>query len=165
MPPATPRLAVIDEPFVHDNGVEEAADDEVVDDTDEPIFSAEVASHLTQLAAAQAALRTNGLLHGRVYNAMTGEPLAGATIVVTRGRDESQAVISDGGGWYQLELPGGTYTVAVYYVDHTTEYGDVYVPSGRSALLFPRLLLLAGDDTFGVSFSSGSTSENVYVID
>lgn len=77
-----------------------------------------------------------GEIGGVVTDAKTGEPIAGATVIVQR-RGESpppnSEIISDAQGrWRRRELEAGTYVVNIYYADFQVELVDVPVEHGKT---------------------------------
>lgn len=135
--------------------------------------------------------RTEGGLKGAVNDLKTGEYLVGVTIVASTAAGLSQTVISDERGTYELtNLMPGTYTVTMYYDRSTIEHADVIVASGRVTSLDAKIdsAPTIVDDRItidrdyvrhdpvrfqdhvdpcatGVTFSSGTTLENTYVIE
>ena len=87
------------------------------------------------LIAAPLAAQT-GTVSGRVTEAATGEPVAGA-LVRAAGRPGSAA--TDAAGAYQLQLPAGTYEITVQRVGYATARQSVSVPAGGAATLDVRL--------------------------
>ena len=108
-----------------------------------------------------------GSLEGTVTEAATGDPLPGATIVVSSPTTLTQTVITDEHGYYKvIDLPPATYLVTFFYSDRTVERAGIGVGT-----LDPARLDLAFDlspptrDEVGVSFSGNDTYENHYYLD
>ncbi len=79
-----------------------------------------------------------GGIEGVIKDGATGEPMIGATVVVSGGRlREKVAAITDENGAYAFgELPPGTYEVTVYSSETTTERHDVRVGIGRTTPVY-----------------------------
>lgn len=76
---------------------------------------------------AAAVIRGNGTVAGVVLDAMTGRPLAGATIVFSR---SSVSATTDDHGRYARSLPEGPYTVEVTKPGFTMAWRQLIVPAG-----------------------------------
>jgi Carboxypeptidase regulatory-like domain len=138
-------------------------------------------------AALEMNIGARGALFGIARDAKTGEVLAGVTVVATA-RGSSQTAITDEIGYYQItDLDPDTYTVTFYYADATIEHGDVAVAARKSTPVYTKFDTSMSDhahqgitidtnytrnipvtrhfeDLEGVSFSSGSTIENEYIV-
>lgn len=80
---------------------------------------------------------TTGAVKGVITDQATGEPVAGATVVVTSpALQGSQAEITSADGSYFISnLPPGTYQLTVYYSDSETRRGNVLVQLGKVAAI------------------------------
>jgi hypothetical protein len=73
-----------------------------------------LAAVLLLLAGTASAQSTTGQVTGRVLDAETGRPIAGATVTASSPSWIDQSVTTDSNGWYVIGLlPPATYTVAV----------------------------------------------------
>ena len=162
--PASLRASLPVPPRLESLGLAPIAEDERADDSDAaPVLDVDDAvAHLAEVRALEANLRLDGLLHGRVSDASTAEPIAGATVIAMRDDREVTAVITDSDGWYRFVLPAGDYAITIYFVDHVSMFRDVRVPTGRSATLFARLAV-ALDRV--VTFSGVTANENTYILE
>lgn len=159
---------------------EDAADAVAVEDTEAVRLLADESRRLARLEASLGPY--DGALRGQVREMSTGEALPGVTVVVELASG-SQAAISDDEGWYELgALPPGTYTVTFYYADTRVEYEQITVRARHVTPLYAQIMQvhinvigvdrhfedfedLADSDDEGVSFSSGTTIENEYVVE
>lgn len=80
---------------------------------------------------------TGGAVTGAVVDKATGEPVVGATVVLTAaGRSGTSAAVTDEHGRYVIgNVPPGVYDVTVYYADSQVRSGSVSVQSGKSAAI------------------------------
>jgi RHS repeat-associated protein len=69
----------------------------------------------------------HGYITGEVYDATTGRPLQGASVL---GAPTSSSVITDLRGRYAMALPEGAHTIEVTAPGHTTVWRQVVVPAG-----------------------------------
>ena len=77
---------------------------------------------------------TGGVIAGAVTDTRTHQPLAGVTVVATSPAIKGiQPAITDELGRYRLEVPAGTYLVAMYYADITLEHANVVVKDHKLA--------------------------------
>ena len=79
----------------------------------------------------------SGTIMGKLHDSATGEPAAGATVVVTSpSLQGEQVAITDEQGVYTIgNLPAGDYLVTFYYDDATSERSGVKVESGRVSVV------------------------------
>ncbi len=71
---------------------------------------------------------TTGAIEGLVTDAVTGEALIGASVIVRGKRGAGDGAITDEDGFYKVTgLAPGTYTVEFYYADIKLERGEVAV--------------------------------------
>lgn len=68
-------------------------------------------------------------ISGSVIDATTGETLIGATIYVKE--KPSEGTITNGYGFYSLELPNGTYTLMVGYIGYSNLEKHIKVPNNQ----------------------------------
>jgi hypothetical protein len=153
--PRLPMLAAVHAPApAHDTQLEaiEPETDGLTDDQHWEGVTAELEDRL---------LAGRGAIHGRVTD-RTGAPVLGATVIVTSpALDRPEAAITDEHGYFALrDLPPGSYTPMIYYLDHAMEFLRVEVPAGRAAALFPELAVTVEPDV-----ASDTTSDEDYIQD
>ena len=80
---------------------------------------------------------TGGAVTGMVVDKATGQPVVGATVVLSAaGRSGTQAAVTDDSGRYVIgNLSPGVYAATVYYADGQTQAGSVSVTNGKSAAI------------------------------
>jgi len=69
-------------------------------------------------------------LSGTIKDALTGETLLGATIII---KDKSKGVVTNEYGFYSITLPGDSYTIQVSYIGYNTK--DIEVVLDRNTKL------------------------------
>ena len=96
------------------------------------------------LASAESAKAQGGALRGRVIDAATGEPVAGAVVRTT---DRGEAISSSEGFWRLGAFPAGERVLVIEHIGYATERVRVVVGDGADAAhvirLTPRALALA----------------------
>lgn len=81
----------------------------------------------------------SGIISGEVVDAYDGFSLPGASLYI---EDSKRYTISDQNGNYQfLDVPEGTYKVYVKYIGYNTEFGEVTVEEGKTAILDFQLIV------------------------
>ncbi|MEM9493472.1 MAG: carboxypeptidase regulatory-like domain-containing protein, partial [Myxococcota bacterium] len=87
------------------------------------------------MMASTATAQTTGKVRGVVTEADTGNPVVGATIVISGpALQGTQAEITDGAGTYNIaNIPPGVYLVTVYYAEAQFERPNVVVRLGKTA--------------------------------
>ncbi len=76
---------------------------------------------------------------GQVRVADSGEPLAGVTVVATRGSGH-RAAVTDERGWYEIAgLGGGEYSVTFYYGKTTVKRTGIRLRDGRTQPVFVKI--------------------------
>ncbi|MFW5656987.1 MAG: TonB-dependent receptor domain-containing protein, partial [Bacteroidota bacterium] len=84
-----------------------------------------------------------GTLRGTIIDAETGEPLIGASVVVT---NTTNGTISDFDGNYTLKLAPGNYSITVSYISYETQtFTDVEVNAGETITLNANLRVATTD--------------------
>ena len=83
---------------------------------------------LHDAVAVQFGIPDGGILRGVVTDSNDGDPVAGATVRATRG-DFSRETTTDTGGFYQLQLPAGEYTLTVSSGGYVTAEVPVTIPA------------------------------------
>lgn len=91
--------------------------------------------------AAEVATAEGGAIIGHLTDSKTGEPLPGATVIVTSPKlPQTETAITDDTGFYKLGgLPPGDYLVTFYYADITLERSGVKLQNGRIANVSQKL--------------------------
>ena len=121
-----------------------------------------IVAALGVVAAAQATIGASSI-HGRVTSAVTGRPLAGATVRLQKiGNDRvGRTVRTDEFGRYELrDLPGGRYTFSASHIGYLEQNFDQPQPMARY-----RLLELAESEKLeGINFALHRGGANVGVI-
>ncbi|HEX7703230.1 MAG TPA: carboxypeptidase regulatory-like domain-containing protein [Kofleriaceae bacterium] len=80
----------------------------------------------------------SGKVQGVVSDKKTGQPIAGVTVIASS-KDSTQTAISDDKGFYAIDIPAGTYTLAYYYGDMTLERANVAVQNGKSTPVYQKM--------------------------
>jgi len=83
--------------------------------------------YLNALAAGTAYCGAEGVLAGHVYEAVSGNPLAGVTVTAEPGAVQDT---TDAAGYYSLTLPAGTYTVTAALAGYGSESAVVEIQAG-----------------------------------
>jgi hypothetical protein len=97
-------------------------------------------------------------LSGSVRDFSDGEPLAGATVIITPGR---HATATDADGYFSLTLPKGTYSIQVKYIGYEHAAEKVSLTHDLSVKLRPRQAGIAlGEVTVTARESNGITSSS-----
>ena len=123
----------------------------------------------------------HNLITGIVTNPGATERLPGVTVVVTGSQiDGSRTAITDESGEFEIaDLPAGSYTVTLFYIDATVERTNVIVSSLRHTSLdteidtgsyirtidVPARTFESVLDGEGISFSGGTSVDNTYLVD
>lgn len=104
------------------------------------LFALMVGGLLFAASTASAQLST-GTLKGQITDAASGDPVAGATVVVTSpSLQGTQTAITEGDGLYEIaNLPPGTYLITVYYLEAETRRPNALVQLGKTALVNIRI--------------------------
>jgi Carboxypeptidase regulatory-like domain len=84
------------------------------------------------------AITGSGKVQGVVSDKKTGQPIAGVTVIASS-KDSTQTAISDDKGFYTIDIPAGTYTLAYYYADITLEHANVVVQNGKSTPVYQKM--------------------------
>ena len=104
---------------------------------------------LHDAVAVQFGIPDGGILRGVVTDRNDGDPVSGATVRATRG-EFSRETTTDTGGFYQLQLPAGEYTLTVSSGGYVTAEVQVTIPAAtvvtRDLVLDAPRLTVAPED-------------------
>lgn len=101
-----------------------------------------VATALFMLWAVSASAQNPGEIAGRVTEAGTGQPVVGATVLVS---GTSFGTATDGDGRYSFRIPEGTYPVQVSFIGYQTVRDTISVRRGQTTRFDARLAEAVGD--------------------
>jgi hypothetical protein len=126
----------------------------------------------------------HNMITGVVADQSNGDRLAGVTVVASGPLIEGTrtAITDESGAFVLADLPAGSYTVTLYYVDATVERSGVTVSSYGHTTLDTQIAtgsylenipvpgrtfesVLGSGDGVGISFSGTTSLDNVYVVD
>lgn len=130
----------------------------ITDKSQVEITSADSTTYDSQLQLVGNEYGGNGTVSGQITNAVNGNGISGATIDIRKGKNQTsgeiiESLTTDENGYYEIELPGGNYTISLS--------AEGYIPSQAN------ILAIGGEvkeDQNGTLSPDGLIDENLRIV-